>query len=420
MNEVNGEKFSYMILKKIGSGTFGDVYFAQNNETGNFVVIKQTKDLKYGERESSILFKIKGECTQYLICISDVIRTENTISIVLDYIPGVVDLKQVLWIERRDVSLWTRYNIAVNLVYGLHVLHRNDIIHRDIKSDNILCEEGGGIHYIDYGLSCAANPNALNKEDRRCIRNNCGSLHYMSPDLFTVSFSTTPIDTLIDVLKKADLFSLGCVLYELLLGSRLKGIPVRVISNPPLTRDDLKSFIDIVTRRLADIKASVVDKFMFILIKANFFDLDREYDMRRVIKNVGDTGLGYVQSRLSPEQTEKITINASQHELRNGFPKAIQKSLNSVDRVCIKDKGKYVEAKGSGSRSKHESNLYIKPASSGDEYIDAKGSRSSHSRSSHSSSSHSSSRQINRIDSTLSERRQRFGELKGDYVEMKD
>jgi mitogen-activated protein kinase 1/3 len=150
----------YTIIKKIGSGSYGQVVEAIHIATGTRVAIKRMEDL-FGDEEDCkkmvreiLLLKDLGDCP-YIARILDIIEpydinNYSDIYIVLDYVDA--DLKKVikshLTLSEDHVSLII-YNILVSLLW----IHSAHVIHRDIKPSNILVDEDCNVRLCDFGLS---------------------------------------------------------------------------------------------------------------------------------------------------------------------------------------------------------------------------------------------------------------------------
>lgn len=223
---------TYEVKDLIGRGTHGEVYTATDSKGKEYIikVYYHETDFKTFDtendgdrpamRESAVLFKLKKDCGKYLVCISDFKWTPDMSFLVLDYIPGVISLYDALWVDDWDeLDKANSYVIAERLLYGLRVIHNNNIAHRDIKTANVICDKDLNIYYIDFGLSCSLE--AKKRKDLMCMKKKCGTLRYMAPEL-TEDYNNIKINRLPFVLKKADVFALGCVFYELLLSSKIE------------------------------------------------------------------------------------------------------------------------------------------------------------------------------------------------------
>lgn len=164
---------------------------------------------------------------------------ESGLYIAMEFIQGV-SLKQFL--HTRSLSLKRLLDVLLQISYALLHLHTHGIIHRDLKPENILITENGQIKLIDFGISRFAEQKNPLKEGRGGI---VGTPSYMSPeqrkDPSHVSFNT-------------DIYSLGVIAYELLVGKlsfgnlQLDLLPmhIRPIIAKAVEKDPKKRYQDVV------------------------------------------------------------------------------------------------------------------------------------------------------------------------------
>jgi len=150
---------NYEFLNNIGSGTFGVVSRGKCKETGEIVALKRIKLMKdYTSREGfplTALREINGllqmrhenlVCAREVVCGSDL----NKIFIVMDYMDHT--LKDVL--DRYRFSVGEVKRLMIQLLSGLHYMHGDCwLLHRDLKTSNILIDNKGGLKICDYGLA---------------------------------------------------------------------------------------------------------------------------------------------------------------------------------------------------------------------------------------------------------------------------
>ena len=193
---------NYIILEMIGEGAFGKVYKGQRKCTNQIVAIKKImkkgkkeKELKNLRQEIDILHRLYHEnIVQFL----DSFETHSEFCLVTELATG-----QLYEIIQEDKKLPENQikDIALQLSSALFYLHSNNIIHRDIKPQNILISAGGIIKVCDFGFARAI-------DNKTMITSIKGTPLYMAPELL----KEYPYN------KKADLWSLGVILYELFVG----------------------------------------------------------------------------------------------------------------------------------------------------------------------------------------------------------
>ncbi|XP_074643571.1 serine/threonine-protein kinase 36-like [Tubulanus polymorphus] len=194
----------YHVLDLIGEGSFGRVYKGRKKLSGQVVALKfiaktgrSEKDLKNLRREIEIM---QGLHNDNIIQMLDSFETDKEVVAVTDYAEG--ELFQIL---EDDGSLPEEQvqAIACQLVSALYYLHSHRILHRDMKPQNILLGKGGVVKLCDFGFARSMSMNTL------VLTSIKGTPLYMSPELV----EEQPYD------HTADLWALGCILYELFTGT---------------------------------------------------------------------------------------------------------------------------------------------------------------------------------------------------------
>lgn len=196
----------YQITQHIGKGGMADVYLAYDVILKREVAIKILKadlvddsiSLQRFEKEASSTTKLVHP---NIVDVYDVGEQDNEHYIVMEYIKGYT-LKQL--IRKRGAipykeSVW----IMKQLASALMEAHKNEIIHRDIKSQNVLIKSDGTIKLSDFGIAIANGDIEITSKD-----SVIGSVHYLAPELTKGQPAT----------MQSDIYSLGIVFYELLTG----------------------------------------------------------------------------------------------------------------------------------------------------------------------------------------------------------
>uniref|UniRef100_A0A7M4FPX9 non-specific serine/threonine protein kinase n=1 Tax=Crocodylus porosus TaxID=8502 RepID=A0A7M4FPX9_CROPO len=194
----------YHVLEVIGEGSFGRVYKGRRKHSAQVVALKfipklgrSEKELRNLQREIEIM---RGLHHPNIIQMLDSFETDKEVVVVTDYAEG--ELFQIL---EDDGSLPEEQvqAIAAQLVSALYYLHSHRILHRDMKPQNILLGKGGVIKLCDFGFARAMSIHTL------VLTSIKGTPLYMAPELV----QEQPYD------HAADLWSMGCILYELLVGA---------------------------------------------------------------------------------------------------------------------------------------------------------------------------------------------------------
>lgn len=196
----------YELIEKIGEGGMSEVYKAKCNKLNRFVAVKILK--KELCDNADIVEKFKREATAIatlsdnnIVNVLDVGTQDELNYIVMEYVKGKT-LKEVI-VQFGKLNYETCITIGIQIAKALDCAHRNNIIHRDVKPQNILVTEEGVIKVTDFGIAKSASSATLTN-----TTTIMGSAHYFSPEQAKGSF----ID------NRTDIYSLGIVLYEMATG----------------------------------------------------------------------------------------------------------------------------------------------------------------------------------------------------------
>lgn len=185
-------------VKTIGKGNFGKVY--KGTYVGTEVAIKQLyyvddDDMqKYIERE---MVTLKGLRHPNIVQLLGLCKDSSGIYIVTEFIPGG-DLRSKLKNDNIHLSWYLRVKIAIDVAYAMNYLHSKKLIHRDLKSQNLLVCEDWKIKVCDFGFARKA-------EAKADYLTMCGTDEWMAPEV--------GLGEKYD--ERADVFSYGMVLCEL-------------------------------------------------------------------------------------------------------------------------------------------------------------------------------------------------------------
>ncbi|RMC18645.1 hypothetical protein DUI87_04541 [Hirundo rustica rustica] len=195
---------NYHVLEMIGEGSFGRVYKGRRKHSAQVVALKfipkvgrSEKELKSLQREIEIVRNLHHP---NIIQMLDSFETAKEVVVVTDYAEG--ELFQIL---EDDGSLPEDQvqTIAAQLISALYYLHSHRILHRDMKPQNILLGKDGVVKLCDFGFARAMSIHTM------VLTSIKGTPLYMSPELV----EERPYD------HTADLWSVGCILYELFVGT---------------------------------------------------------------------------------------------------------------------------------------------------------------------------------------------------------
>ena len=195
----------YTIQDKIGIGGMATVYRGVDNVLGRTVAIKTMLPQYAADPSFAARFKQEAQAaaalqSPYIVGVYDWGRDHDTYYIVMEYLRGT-DLKSGIRthgaLDCRKVA-----QIGSQICQALSVAHKHDIIHRDIKPQNIMVQPDGNIKVMDFGIARAKNSHLT--ADNSVL----GTAHYVSPEQ-TQGKELGPT---------SDLYSLGVVMYEAATG----------------------------------------------------------------------------------------------------------------------------------------------------------------------------------------------------------
>lgn len=196
----------YRLTEQIGMGGMAIVYRAVDLRTGHNVAVKVLRPEFNEDSEFISRFQREAEAASKMthhniVNLLDVGMDGENRYLVMEYVQGKT-LKEVIQ-ERGKLSAPLAGQIAIRILSALEHAHRNGIIHRDIKPQNILVHADGHIKVADFGIARIANSSTLTKGD-----NVMGSVHYFSPEQARGEGANAT----------SDIYSTGIVLYEMLTG----------------------------------------------------------------------------------------------------------------------------------------------------------------------------------------------------------
>lgn len=196
----------YEILEKIGAGGMSIVYRARDTKLERPVTVKVLRDEFISDEDFVSRFKIEAQAAASLshpniVNVYDVGTEYDTYYIVMEYINGCT-LKEIINKEA-PFDNKKALNYALKIASALQHAHRNHIVHRDIKPQNILVTVDGELKVTDFGIAHAANSSTVTMTSTAI-----GSVHYFSPEQARGGY----------VDEKSDLYSLGIVMYEMVTG----------------------------------------------------------------------------------------------------------------------------------------------------------------------------------------------------------
>ena len=202
MNEMIADR--YIIVRSLGQGGMADVYLAMDTVLDREVALKILRGDLANDPVALLRFQREANAASAInhpniVEIYDVGAWDNKQFIVMEYVRGKT-LKQLIG-HRGALDQKEAVAIMKQLVEATSIAHSCNIIHRDIKPQNVLVKDDGTIKITDFGIALAQDAIQLTQTD-----SVMGSVHYLAPEVARGETATI----------KSDIYALGVVMYELL------------------------------------------------------------------------------------------------------------------------------------------------------------------------------------------------------------
>lgn len=195
----------YLITERIGIGGMAEVYRAQDNVLGRLVAIKTmlpqyAADSNFTQRFRQEAAAAANLQSPYIVNVYDWGQDDGTYYIVMEFVRGS-DLKSAIK-QRGAINQRKVAEIGAQVCQALSVAHNQDIIHRDIKPQNIMVQPDGNVKVMDFGIARAKN--SVMQHTSAVL----GTAHYISPEQAQGK----------ELTSASDIYSLGVVLFEAATG----------------------------------------------------------------------------------------------------------------------------------------------------------------------------------------------------------
>lgn len=198
----------YELLELIGVGGMADIYRARDIQEDRIVAVKILKTEFAGSEEFLRRFRNESKAIALLshpniVKIYDVGFTDKVQFIVMEYVDGITLTD---YIEQQGVLKWRdAVHFTVQVLRALQHAHDRGIVHRDVKSSNVMLLRDGTIKVMDFGIA------RFNRENNKTMsEKTIGSVHYISPEQARGDITD----------ERSDIYSVGVALYEMLTGKK--------------------------------------------------------------------------------------------------------------------------------------------------------------------------------------------------------
>jgi non-specific serine/threonine protein kinase len=235
----------YKILDKLGEGGMGVVYKAEDTKLKRTVALKFLSSQSLGTSDENTRFVHEAQAAAALdhpnICtVYEIDEADGHTFIVMAYIDGQ-SLREKS--KSGPLKIDEALSVAIDVARGLQEAHEKDIVHRDIKSANVMVTKKGQAKITDFGLAKLADSTRITKTGT-----SVGTAAYMSPEQARGE----------EVDQRSDIWSLGVVIYEMLAGrlpfrgDRQEAVTYQIVHEDPEPITALRSGIPMELERIVN------------------------------------------------------------------------------------------------------------------------------------------------------------------------
>ena len=192
----------FVLVRRLGQGSFGDVWLADDVDLGRHVALKLPRS--HGREMTSLMFEAKTAASlrhPNIVSIFEVGNAGEQVFIASEYIDGMT-LRDLLTAGKPTIT--RTIDLVTAIARALHYAHQQGVVHRDVKPANILINKEGQPFVTDFGIAKRINAEATISSEGQII----GTARYMSPE--QASGKTRETD------PRADIYALGVIFFEML------------------------------------------------------------------------------------------------------------------------------------------------------------------------------------------------------------
>lgn len=187
---------------EIGEGASSTVYLVKNEKDKKKYILKKVHKSKSELviEEMDILNKVSSSCRKYFLCYNGYAYNRKYIFLITDFIPKSEALSDYLEKKGNKLTTLMKLFIIKQIVQGFIELHKQNVVHMDIKPANILITKNLDIKIIDYGFSCI-------KANKLCYKKIKGTPYFISPEVINEKVHN------FEIARATDIWSIGITIY---------------------------------------------------------------------------------------------------------------------------------------------------------------------------------------------------------------
>ena len=235
----------YRKVKVVGKGNFGHAILVQSNVDHKLYIMKtidvSKMDKKQKEEALTEVHVLKSMRHPYIVTYRESFMEKRCLCILMDYADGG-DMYNKIAAQKKAGKLFDENQVVdwfLQIALAIKHIHSKRILHRDLKTQNIFLTSQGDIKIGDFGIA------RVLQHTYDCAKTAIGTPYYLSPEIC----QEKPYN------QKSDIWSIGCILYEMLTlkhafdSNSMKGLVLKILRSnyPPISNcysDDVKSLID--------------------------------------------------------------------------------------------------------------------------------------------------------------------------------
>lgn len=289
----------YEVIEKLGEGGMGLVYLANDTKLKRKVALKFLPRHISADPTERQRFRLEAQAVASLshpniAQVYAIEELDDALFIVMEYIKGK-ELKEV--IEDGELTIEQKWLLAEQIAAGIKVAHDSGVIHRDIKSRNIMIDQSGSARIMDFGLARVQGTDHITKTGT-----TLGTTAYMAPELLAGQ----------EVDIRSDIWAFGVVLFELFTGE----LPFQGIYEPAV----MYAIVEEEPLLASELVATVPKQIEYVIEKCLQKDRDQRYqEFSEVITDLTKSNIPTVRRSVD---TKKSRLAASTYALV-GVPAAL-------------------------------------------------------------------------------------------------